>query len=497
MKVEQAEITLPPDTLSRLMTRKYIQQQYGAVIGSFDPELLIVNAVPPEVSAEEGGFIVWDNYYESVNRRLKKLPSAKDTFEMLLRETVWSHEIVHFHDCVCTPAGISGFIRDWSFIANIYAGLKNLRRGGWHASGPLATDGSAEGVFNLYCNVMLYRLVHNGDIPPFSVPREYGEFDVVWGKIESFGRVFVIPFFPANAAVGGNPACILVPIGFRAITECRAVTAQKMLIRSFGQEHVEMFLRLLSPHFEYRVVNLLLTRVAKKNGLNPHAGSWAADALFRLSGASLAGAHGHSFDRTPGMVLIEILENTSEVELPELSFWQQNVRSAQAARREPDLNPDPAPDDWSGYQIRDYALSSFRRSVDVFASETSGPLPPDGIEWYMVSQSKLPQPLVSFQGSAIGYSDIAGMDKSANQVIVVVAWIMIQSLIEQAIWGDEIVCPVLHGPYRDFLAFAKPHSYCERGIEGGGCGHCRLGVIPADHPKCPFLKLVRDIGLVA
>jgi hypothetical protein len=495
MKLDEIEVEIPKEQLTEKIVRRYVREPYGAVIGSFDPQFLVVHARPPGVHPNEQGYVEIDSYLNDLKARLDTGVDLAHNTRMLLEQTVWSHEIEHFHDTVCTPGGIEMFLREWILAAQLYSTLKELRISGWRSSGPLWRDRRAVQAFNLYTNIILYRLIYNGDLDPIQAEPEYVRYDIVWGKIRAFERTFRVPYFPSNVFIEGAHASLLTPIGFRGLTECRAVGFQNTILRSFGQEYVDALRKLLSPHPEYGVVNRFVTRVTKKNGLDPHE-QWGGEAIFRLSGAALFDQGGKAFERTPGMALVDIVRGVEAAELPTATFWKENVSNAAAMRESAFLTAiPPAPDEWSGYQVRDFALSCYRRSVDVYAHTNPTPFPPDSTSWYTVSNPKLPQPWLSLQGDEIGYSGLESLEKIGKHLSAVSAWIMLRSLFEDSIWDGEITCPVLEGPYTPLLRFNELHPYCPTGIASGGCGRVAHGADLSGHPDCPFRHALIDIGL--
>jgi hypothetical protein len=59
-------------------------------------------------------------------------------------------------------------------------------------------------------------------------------------------------------------------------------------MRPFGQQYVDNYRALLGTNMEYRVVNMLFTRVLKNNGHDPNAGDWASANCFRVLSAVLS-----------------------------------------------------------------------------------------------------------------------------------------------------------------------------------------------------------------
>ncbi|MFZ1083551.1 MAG: hypothetical protein WAN35_01150 [Terracidiphilus sp.] len=497
MNIQQVEIKLPDGYISDQVTRTYFQQPFGAAFASFDPQSLLVNCVPPAVkNISTEGSIEVDEYHQHLRKRISSAVSPEEQLQILLEDSAWSHEIQHFHDCVCTASGIHAFVDEWEYVSEIYGGLKSLRIKGWTGESALWIEGQdnpdVKAVFAIYCSMIIFHLMMNGDFPTLEVPEELADYDVAWGNGTVGGSKVRIPFFPSRVTVNGSPACLLIPIGFRAITECRSVQTQNMILRSLGQEYVTAFLKLLGPHLEYRVVNLLITRLAKKNGLNPHEGDWG-DALFRVCGAALCKAWGAGLERTPGVALIDVLSELPADQVLNGSFLDQNLLLAKAASERFDFPP--APDSWAGYQIRDFAIDSFRRSIEIYESAGRDPFPPDSLSWYSVLGTTLPQPLASLQGVHVGFSFTAGETKVLRHLAIVSAWVLLRCLIEQVMFDNKIVCPTLEGPYSRLLQFMKIHPCCAKGVVEGGCGRFKIGDDLSMHPTCAFRHIVTDIGL--
>ena len=175
-------------------------------------------------------------------------------------------------------------------LLSIYSGIKELKKQGWVATNSLVDEHRKElrELFNLYCNVVVNRIAVFGDLEFIEVEPSNAQYDVVWGQIPLGATTVQIPFFPAAVVVDGRQQCVLVPVGFRAITECRAVLCQWLTIRTFGQEYVTQYQAMLGTQMEYRAVNMLCTRVLKHNGSALQDGPWNTDELFRLLSAVLA-----------------------------------------------------------------------------------------------------------------------------------------------------------------------------------------------------------------
>jgi hypothetical protein len=456
-----------------------------------------VNCVSPGIAATKpDGRIDVDDYIEYLRNRVSNVTTAADKLKILFEDTAWSHEIQHFHDCVCTPSGISAFITEWELIYSIYGGLKSLRLDGWAAKSPLLMEREnnprVDTVFNFYCNLIMRRVLLNGDFPASEAPAELADYDVVWGN-SAVGEVPVkIPFFASRASVDGVPRCVLIPIGFRALTECRSVQTQDMVLRIFGEELVDRFHKSFGQHYEYRVVNFLITRLAKNNGLNLNEGDWGG-ALFRVCGAALARAWSDGFGRTPGSELIEILAELSPDQILEKSFLRQNIELAKAVSKE--LEYPPAPDNWGGFWIRDFAIKSFRRSIDVYESDDGNPFPADSLSWYSVLGTTLPQPLASLQSGDLKFNLMEEQEMTMRYVPNAAAWVLLRCLLEQVMFENEIVCPVLEGPYSRFLQHVRIHPHCSKGASEGGCGRFNIGDDLSKHPDCGFRSITVDLGL--
>ena len=146
----------------------------------------------------------------------------------------------------------------------------------------------------------------------------------------------------------------------------------------------------------------------------------------------------------------------------------------------------PAPDDWSGYQVRDFALSCYRRSVDVYAGADPDAFPPDSLSWYTFSNPKLPQPLLSLQRDQLRYSAFEPVENVTKHFFAVSAWIMLRSIFEDSMWDGEITCPVLEGPYAAFMRLTELHPYCPTAIASGGCGRVAHGANLSAPPRLPL-----------
>jgi hypothetical protein len=515
MKLRQIEIDLPASHVYDQIRKQYFGLPYGSVLASFDPQTLLVDALPPRAPHRPDGLIPLDDYMQSLRAGLAARPTPEHQLDFLMAETSFAHEICHFHDCVCSSGGFLAFARDWSLAFSIYVHAKELRKAGWIAADSLlalyqsqdAPPQVAE-IFNLYCSLMLYRIIGNGDLEWIEVEPETGELDVVWGRFPLGDRVARLPFFPANMGIEGTRRCFLIPIGFRAITEGRAVLHQLFAIRSFGQHYVDLYLQNLGLAFEYRVVNMLFTRVVKNNGLDPHEGRWASDELFRVLAATLARDSGE-LDRPIGAVLIEEMMRVDPRTGIYAGSHVENVTHMKAAldMAAPNLFTEYRTV-WHGYQMRDLALDSFRRAIEVYAAageavetaeeasgDTAGPAP-DTLDWYgLLSAQLLPQPPISTRGRQLGYLATLTEEDVALRAAAAAATILFRRLLEQAMWQKDLVCPVLDGPYSEFLLEAHIHEHCEHGIVACDCGRFAIGDDLGHHCNCAWKAMAQDVGL--
>jgi hypothetical protein len=503
MEIRQDSIELPSKVILDRLTKPYFEKTFGSVLASFDPQTLLVDAMPPHAIHEPDGRVSSDAFLKTLEEGLETRTTEKERMEFLFRETNFLHEVSHFHDTACTAAGFQMFAREWTLVLSLYIQLQNMKRAGWAATDSLVDmyrkerNGEVRRLVDLYHSIMLYRICGYGDLEFIEVDDAASGFDVIWGATDIGGTSIRLPFFPATLVVDGRTRRFLVALGFRAITECRAVLHQWLIIRSFGQTYVDRYREMLGTHLEYRVVNMLFTRVLKRHGINPDAGEWASGELWRILSAVLARDSG-SFDRPIGGVLLEEMARVDPKSGRYPGTHAENVRHMKNVRAGlPPSLTGGLQGQWHGYQMRDFALSCFRQAMDVYAAPQARdePWPPDTLEWYAFFNWKLPQPPVSVRGREIQWLPALDLSDVATRARVVAATVLFRSLLEQAASKKSLVCPVLRGAYSTFLRQLQLHPHCDKGLHAGDCGRFGIGDDTTAHCDCPWKLMAVDVAL--
>ena len=369
--INEQLVDLPASHVYDRIRKTYFGQPFGSVLASFDPQTFLINAALPRFPHGPSGEILVDDLLDTLRTGIRARTTEQQRFEFLVRETTWLHEICHFHDFACTSAGFITFAAEWNLILSIYSGIKELKKQGWVATNSLVDEHRKElrELFNLYCNVVVNRIAVFGDLEFIEVEPSNAQYDVVWGQIPLGATTVQIPFFPAAVVVDGRQQCVLVPVGFRAITECRAVLCQWLTIRTFGQEYVTQYQAMLGTQMEYRAVNMLCTRVLKHNGSALQDGPWNTDELFRLLSAVLA-RDTATLSVPIGRVLMEELKRVDSITgryqgtHTENIQHMSNVKVAWESAHHPEVGGN-----WHGYQMRDFALSCFRSSLETYSKK--------------------------------------------------------------------------------------------------------------------------------
>ena len=500
MEVREDEVEFPAQQIFDLFGEAHFEKSYDPGFASFDPHTFLVRALPPRGPRDAQGRTEVFAFIEYVKKQLQSL-SEPQRLPFLLQETAWSHEIEHFHDCICTTAGFTAFLREWLFLVSASSGLQQMASDGWLATSRIVemagNDARAMDAFNYYTNLFFYRLVFNGDVPAARLSDNALNYDVVWGRYNLGPSLsFRIPFFPGQVSIDGERKCVAMPLGFRAMTEFRALTYQSYFIGSFGREYVNGLLELTLGRWEYTALNMMMTRVAKQH-LVDFRQEWFGDAMFSIVGAALARDAGNGVDANPITSLIDLLKELDPEEIEGFTRHEQNLAHMREVAEGGLIDVLPIErNDWYGFHLREFAVRCFRDAIDAL-SKPSDPdvFSRDSLAWYSMHISDLPRPALSFQNGKVGVDRIRDESEISLALRVTSRWIVYRSVLEQALIAKELRCPVLKGPYRDFLHQDRPADYCKTGITQGGCGSCRHGDSLASHPECVWKTALTDFGL--
>jgi hypothetical protein len=502
VKIREVEIELSTEIIGDILRNKhYKAEDVGSPYASFDPGALLIRAAPPKIGSNSDGFFTIQDFLTQTRQRLRTLSTKEAKLSLLLNETTWWHELSHFHDYLCTSAGILSFAYDWSATLGIYIALKELRERAWVPTDSFTKlfkekEPHATRVINLFTNMVVTRIVRFGDFDPIPVDPSFRQYDVVWGLFDISGHKFRVPFFPAGGTANGQQFCQLICLGFRSMTECSAILRETQVLRAFGQEYVDEYYRRIGSAVEYKVANFLSTKVFANNGFGLERPDYPHGQLYRV----LHGAMSRPFknwEAGPGPLFVSELARVDEVTATYPGSQKENISQMKTVSSLVRRNCAPEYDDqFYLYVMRNAAFSAFDHAIELFENTVDDfTLPPDSIEAYdEYYRSNLTQPLLSINLNRLGMAYKEPDLKMTSQFWSTVTFILSRAMIEQGIWHGKLECPVLKGPYSEFLQYLQIHEHCKTGLTRGGCGRFKLGEDVTQHCDCMWKEIAVDIG---
>jgi hypothetical protein len=190
VNIRETEINLSKTILLDIVkNRHYKAEDVASPYASFDPEPLLIKAVSPHVEPNSDGYIVLWDFISTTRARLERLNTKEAKLAFLVNETTWFHEVSHFHDYLCSSAGILAFAYDWIFATSVYQEVKEMRDHGRVPSDSFVKlasqkDPNATSIINLYGNLVMSRIVRFGDIDSITVDLSFRQYDIVWGRFD-------------------------------------------------------------------------------------------------------------------------------------------------------------------------------------------------------------------------------------------------------------------------------------------------------------------------
>jgi hypothetical protein len=476
-------------------------------LASFDASTLLIRAFPMHVPYDSGGCVDYEEMIAYLSTGMKLRSSPEYRFWFLIRETSVLHEISHFHDLVCTPVGSLVFLHDWARTYGICTfALRIINERGSPLCSSLLdvaienVGSDAHLLISACAKFQIEKRIINGDLPILKVDRDFTDFDVVWGIYKSNSASIRVPFVPVNTIIDDvQQCCCLIPIGFRAITECRAILWQQMAIASFGEWYLQRYHRWLRSRSEYVVINVLIKRLFGRYGLD-------ADFGYRRNGGGdhykiLSRALFRHFEvrcgSTPAQLFIEELAHVDET-TGSYAYGAEEMREQfrlgyEVAYKKLEM----AADSWCGHYVRNNVLGHLRQAAEVYEqNEAPKEVHPGTLEWYTLNQPRLPPPPIVVQGNVLART-VLGEEDAIQHGKAVALFVMERSLIEQAIWRKQLCCPVLVSEHSAFLRIIRVHQFCEQGVLEGGCGRFQIGEDITLHCDCAWKSLALRNGLAS
>lgn len=290
---------------------------------SFDPYALVLNAPLPEYAitgAPDDAIIRYDLIADRISSRFATASSTDERYLIANQETAWIHELQHFKDCVFTPAGARHFLYEANQLHRIFCLLVDIRKHAQLIRRPIASiiehppvnAAERDRLVELYAQIFdlhMQRCMFNGDI----------ESQVIEDSTylsESVALIFhvpmpngdhLLPYFPKTAAIDGVMGHILDPIGFRQLTEARALHAQHEIVSMVDASLIGFGNLLLRNEPDYSTANMLFTKKYKLAGAAEHASIHGFTMDFtRWLFHSLHGGGAHGSVSYPGLSAISL-----------------------------------------------------------------------------------------------------------------------------------------------------------------------------------------------
>jgi hypothetical protein len=506
--LSERDIDLPASAVVNRKALRGFSASYDSVIASFDPHTLLINALNPHVPVDEQGRTEVEALVEHLSQIMEHYPSPEAKTRFLIKETAFMHEVSHFHDLVCTPMGYALFTREWHILCRILIALQEAAKKGWRAQAPMVQgwdlptlDVGEGGIFKLYTNIILNRSIFNGDIALQQGDVALCDYDIVWGNSHIADVDFRIPFYPCKISVDGEPVCLLVPLGYRSITEARAMLYQHHVMRSLGNEWVTMYSNMLaSPELiHYSCINRLHAKLLRKLGFDPRslAGPDWGEELFVLLSATLARDVGHVTGETPGIRLVEELRRIDPATGRHPGFDSQAFESMRGVvlDNRPLLFPEQG-DKWHMYQLRDFVSTAIDKALQIYEEKQDFyGLKFGTLSWYSCyGATALPQPPLSAQLGRF-HAPHGATGATGERALSFIVSFMTRDVIAQSIDQPDLWCPALRGDHHLLLQGLGLHEHCREGLERGGCGNLKLGGDLSSHCDCVWKKIVTGLGL--
>lgn len=460
-----------------------------------------------------------DDLLEHLREGLKELRTEREQLLYLIHSTAWIHEVRHFHDCLCTRAGIHDFVVTMGYLERIFEHLAALRERGEFLKEPLAytvrraemESSSSEHVeivaelLNIYGSLSLYRTLHNGDIPPMEGSSDLLDSEVVWLDWETpDGKLLSLPTFPARGTASDPSRCRLVPIGFRALTESAAVILQRQVIRDVGQGFVEGYSKLLRSQPEYLVLNYLLTRSASRNGLRDRVDDWGGeDLVYELADLTLHNARGFVLGQSGTHVGDEITAQIRDYFDPSEGRFVRSSKLGDSGLEDLTFDLDRLRDGRHFLSIIKYfalhhcwerAMRENSEALEKFPglkNEIHRPL------WYqLVVGAKLPSAPFSIHGDELHYNGEEYVHQEFS--IALIIWLFFLDAVSALPAQSEIRCPIAYRRYGGIGRFGdlQQHEQCAHAEPGGSCGRAQIGLPLKGHVECSWKMSLINWALI-
>lgn len=500
---------------------------------SFDPHSLILNMQAPfelHNNGDDGlsppGFRI-DRIAGDLQAKLNLSTSQEHALRIAIEETAWIHELIHFRDFLFSPSGAAYFLEECKSYERIQVLLQDLRSKGWIWENPIGeTDWRNFGTdtptiselvtcYSTIWDQQARRMVFFGDFPRLVLEDEnmLGEAMglQLHGPVQD--QTLHLNYFPKRAFVDGQHVILADPIGFRAITEARAVAAQNEIIGIVAPQLVTAYNELLRHEPEYVSVNMMFSRqVRRHSGRHPnHDTSKFTREYWSWLFHSLHGGEQSRHALNPGYVATEILNaNFSEDGFTHDSYscGERKLVDSLIAHAESITDQVSEREDffavvmkhvvgnmivhglryWRDYDERflrrDNALSDF-----FFVHDSSGRIR---------NESGLPDPLAHYHDGKMLIDQENSPLKSSLFTNAWFFWISFRVNISEAWRQEHVTCPLVHGQYSELMRSANVnlHEHCKSGCEKKTCGKLRLGEEADHHPKCPWKEHMEVLGFV-
>ena len=496
----------------------------------FDPLSLIIECEQSSVRPKPGEQgVEISEYADALTQCLNELPDYESRLRFLIQDSAWMHEVHHFYDCMCTPAGLSSFFRELSLYRDLAMSVASLRDGDKLPEEPLFpmyqallrrharrdhplpktfNDPQEEGVRyfgELFCNMRIQRCIFNGDYGPLRVDRDLSDHHVVWLETDLGDESFRLPTYPTVLRSGDESYPVLMPIGFRQLTENQSIVAQRYLIASFGRDYDHDYaLSLRQRGGTYLAVNMMCTRRATSLGVRE---KYHTEKLYEVVQEALSYAGAGRIGDNAGVHYAEAIEegriNIEGTKLvdPELMISRYREMLNDLDEWAPDcsnLGTDNVFELVRTFVLEHIARPALERFIDDAKSDLT-PTPYSLDYRALLANGRLPEPPISISGEQVLFSYALLNDENnlADWIRAFVAWIFMRVALEEIAMSTEFHCPVHRGPYQMVLRQLpiQIHEHCHRGVVERSCGRVSRGGSLATHCDCLWKRSMVQLGV--
>ncbi len=529
-KARTLDLEVPLRVLLTLPKDSYRAFELDSPVGSFDPHSLILNvALPKQPAVSVPGTLSRGIDFSALASAIREKLSPNDPIDrqlmVAIHDTAWLHERQHFTDTLSTPAGAHMFIEEAERLTNLSKAFVMIRRRGYTFDRPISLvtrnsdieDKYKEDLVNIVnyiIELFLIRNWFNGDTPSFFVDSIADDRSMVgaFASNRELHGISPIPYFLKFVFVDSERKCIADPIGFRSLTEARAIFLQNEVVSMVSHDLSDHFIKSMKPLREYSVANMTFTKCYKVSGAIGTDNNIGHN-YWRWLFHSLHGGGPQGDIRYPGrnalhLAIESIDSNGFKHDTYSLREKEQN---ASLQKRASTLYSHTCESQPFSHFVSFVINSMILPSLQYYQNHDDKFLPRDyPLETNVVISDRskkihfkggtLPEPFGYYDGR-VGHLWLTEDEIGDGRMILSwFYWIAFRMNLVQAWSGANLLCPIARGRYSGFMRGAgiRVCSHCP--TNNGKlprCGCLKVGRNTKAHVQCPWKEMLEWQGFIS